>query len=159
MFELNDMITFFWSFFLILPIVSIVHVAGHSFFALIFGGKASMNIGVGKLLVKMGPIKVRSMYFIDSFCRYQSLKLDNRFTNALIHAGGAIFNLGSIFLINSLIINNILEPHLFFYQLSYFSAYYIFFSLIPVQYSKSHLTDGLAIFKVLKYGERYEITD
>lgn len=159
MFELKDMITFFWSFFLILPIVSLVHVAGHSFFAFIFGGKASMEIGLGKLLMKIGPIKIKRMYFIDSFCQFKELKLDNRFTNSLVYAGGSIFNLGSIFLINNLIINNILEPRLFFYQFSYFSAYYIFFALIPIQYSKSHLTDGMAIIKVIKYGERYEITD
>ncbi|MGG3571740.1 hypothetical protein ABES25_17390 [Bacillus gobiensis] len=158
MFELKDMITFLWSFFLILPIVSLIHVAGHSFFAFIFGGKASMEIGLGNLLVKIGPIKVKSMYFIDSLCQYNSLKLDNRLTNALVYAGGAIFNLGTIFLINNLIINNILEPHLFFYQFSYFSAYYTFFALIPVQYSKDNLSDGMAIFKVLKYGERQQAT-
>ncbi|TYS37476.1 hypothetical protein [Bacillus swezeyi] len=159
MFGFQDIAKFFWSFLLVFPAVSILHVLGHSFMAVIFGGKSSLEIGMGKKLVKIGPIQIRSIYFMDSFCNYGELKFDNRYTNALIYAGGAIFNLASIFIVNSLIINDMLKENIFFYQFVYFSTYYVFFALIPVRYSKNHLSDGMAIYKVLRYGEKYEINN
>ena len=59
LFGFNDMIKFFVSFLIILPMVSVIHVSGHSFMAMLFGGKASLDIGMGKRLVKVGPIQVR----------------------------------------------------------------------------------------------------
>jgi hypothetical protein len=158
MFELRDVMTFLWAFFIILPIVSIIHVGGHSFMAFLFGGRASLEIGMGKNLMKIGPIKIKRMYFMDSLCQYRSLKVDNRLTNALVYAGGSIFNIASICFVNLLILNNVLEPHLFFYQFAYYSAYYTLTSLLPVQYSDTYLSDGMAIYKVIKYGERHEFT-
>ncbi|ADP34178.1 hypothetical protein C6370_08820 [Bacillus atrophaeus] len=157
MFGFNDMWKFFWSFLIVLPLVSVTHVAGHSFMAFIFGGKASLDIGMGKKLFKIGPIRVRRIYFVDSFCQFGNLKIDNRFSNALVYGGGCLFNFISIFTVNLLILNSVLEPNMFFYQFVYFSTYYIFFALLPVRYSEKKLSDGLAIYKVLRYGERYEI--
>ncbi|AFZ92476.1 hypothetical protein B938_17370 [Bacillus velezensis AS43.3] len=128
MFGFNDMIKFFVSFLIILPMVSVIHVAGHSFMAMLFGGKASLDIGMGKRLLKVGPIRVRRIYFIDSFCKFGELRIDNRLTSALVYSGGCLFNLASIFLINLLIIKDVLEPNLFFYQFVYFSTYYVFFA-------------------------------
>ncbi|WP_336155925.1 hypothetical protein [Bacillus sp. 204(2023)] len=157
MFGFNDMVKFLWSFLIVLPLVQIIHVSGHSFMAFIFGGKGSLDIGMGKTLLKIGPIRFRTIYFIDSFCRYGELKIDNRFSNALVYAGGCLFNLITIFAINLLIIHSILKPNVFFYQFVYFSTYYVFFALLPVRYSEKKSSDGLAIYKVLRYGERYEI--
>ncbi|MFP3422670.1 hypothetical protein R0K19_25205, partial [Bacillus sp. SIMBA_161] len=64
-----------------------------------------------------------------------------------------------IFLINLLIIKDFLEPNLFFYQFVYFSTYYVFFALLPVQYGDNKLSDGLAVYKVIRYGERCEINN
>ncbi|QHL54049.1 hypothetical protein C7M23_01145 [Bacillus subtilis] len=157
MFGFNDMVKFLWSFLIVLPLVQIIHVSGHSFMAFIFGGKGSLDIGMGKTLLKIGPIRFRTIYFIDSFCRYGELKIDNRFSNALVYAGGCLFNLITIFAINLLIIHSVLKPNVFFYQFVYFSTYYVFFALLPVRYSEKKSSDGLAIYKVLRYGERYEI--
>lgn len=159
LFGFNDMIKFFVSFLIILPMVSVIHVAGHSFMAMLFGGKASLDIGMGKRLLKVGPIQVRRIYFIDSFCKFGELRIDNRLTSALVYSGGCLFNLASIFLINLLIIKDVLEPNLFFYQFVYFSTYYVFFALLPVQYGDNKLSDGLAVYKVLRYGERCEINN
>ncbi len=127
MFGFNDMVKFLWSFLIVLPLVQIIHVSGHSFMAFIFGGKGSLDIGMGKTLLKIGPIRFRTIYFIDSFCRYGELKIDNRFSNALVYAGGCLFNLITIFAINLLIIHSVLKPNVFFYQFVYFSTYYVFF--------------------------------
>ncbi|ASB67474.1 putative membrane protein YwmF [Bacillus velezensis] len=127
MFGFNDMIKFFVSFLIILPMVSVIHVSGHSFMAMLFGGKASLDIGMGKRLLKVGPIQVRRIYFIDSFCKFGELRIDNRLTSALVYSGGCLFNLASIFLINLLIIKDVLEPNLFFTNLSIFQL--IMFSL------------------------------
>ncbi|AZV49773.1 hypothetical protein BJH90_10120 [Bacillus halotolerans] len=157
MFGFDDMVKFLWSFLIVLPLVSIIHVAGHSFMAFVFGGKGSLDIGMGKKLFKIGPIQVRTIYFMDSFCRYGELKIDNRFSHALVYAGGCLFNLITIFAVNLLIIHSVLEPNVFFYQFVYFSTYYVFFALLPVRYSENKSSDGLALYKVLRYGERYEI--
>ncbi|CCF06953.1 putative protein ywmF [Bacillus velezensis CAU B946] len=159
LFGFNDMIKFFVSFLIILPMVSVIHVSGHSFMAMLFGGKASLDIGMGKRLLKVGPIQVRRIYFIDSFCKFGELRIDNRLTSALVYSGGCLFNLASIFLINLLIIKDFLEPNLFFYQFVYFSTYYVFFALLPVQYGDNKLSDGLAVYKVIRYGERCEINN
>ena len=97
LFGFNDMIKFFVSFLIILPMVSVIHVSGHSFMAMLFGGKASLDIGMGKRLLKVGPIQVRRIYFIDSFCKFGELRIDNRLTSALVYSGGCLFNLASIF--------------------------------------------------------------
>ncbi|UOY87066.1 hypothetical protein [Bacillus glycinifermentans] len=159
MFGLDDIAKFFWSFLLVFPAVSILHVLGHGLMALLFGGKASLEIGMGKKLLKIGPVQIRSIYFMDSFCNYGELKYDNRITNALIYAGGSLFNLASIFLVNTLIAKDVLSENIVLYQFVYFSTYYVFFALIPVRYSENHLSDGMAIYKALRYGEKYEINN
>ena len=159
MFGMQDIVKFFWWFLIVFPAVSVLHVLGHSVMAVLFGGKSSLEIGMGKKLLKIGPVQIRSVYFMDSFCKYGDLKYDNRFTNAMIYAGGSLFNLASIFIVNLLIIKDIIPENIFFYQFVYFSTYYVFFALIPVRYSENHLSDGMAIYKVLRYGEKYEINN
>ncbi|MCD2488747.1 hypothetical protein LRN11_10215, partial [Bacillus licheniformis] len=83
MFGLQDIVKFLWSFLIVFPAVSVLHVLGHSAMAVLFGGKSSLEIGMGKKLLKIGPVQIRSVYFMDSFCKYGDLKYDNRFTNAM----------------------------------------------------------------------------
>ena len=45
MFGFNDIWKFFFSFFLLLPIVTLIHEMGHYFFARLFGGNMEINIG------------------------------------------------------------------------------------------------------------------
>ncbi|MBM7704288.1 hypothetical protein [Metabacillus iocasae] len=159
MFNAEDLQTFFWGFFLILPIVSLIHQSGHIAFAALFGGNISLTLGRGSTLFKIGPLEVKKIYFLDSFCNYSNLKVDNRFSHACIYAGGSLFNMLSVLMMNVLIMSDILSPHLFFYQFGYFSFYFAFFSLLPVQYSDKHMSDGKAIYTVLRYGKACDPID
>ncbi len=114
MFGFSDMPKFLFSFLLVLPLVSLVHQLGHSITAIFFGGRVDFTIGKGKTIFKWKKIKIKSVYFLDSFCVYEKLKYDNRFTHACVYAGGAIANLASIFLINGLVMDDILSASLFF---------------------------------------------
>ncbi|TYR80761.1 hypothetical protein FZC66_10370 [Priestia megaterium] len=153
MFGMNDLPKFLWSFLLVLPLVTLVHQLGHSVFALLFGGKVDFTIGRGKTIFALGKLKIKSIYFLDSFCKYEKLRWDNRFTHALVYAGGSIFNLLSIFAINGLIMMNVLHTNIFWYQFVYFSVYYIVFSLLPIKYTEDSSSDGRAIYDVLRYGK------
>lgn len=159
MFQLQDMWTFFWSFLIVFPTVSFIHQLGHSFFAVVFGGRASFSLGRGRKLFCIGPISVHAIYFLDSFCEYSPLKWNNRFTHSVVHLGGVIFNVGSILFINLLIVTDLIGPHMFFYQYAYFSVYFAAFSLLPVSFGGSRYSDGLAFYRILKHGESIQLTN
>ncbi|WP_059171035.1 hypothetical protein [Bacillus sp. FJAT-27445] len=159
MFSWNDMITFFWAFFIVLPLTSFVHAVGHTFFLVLFGGKPVLTMGRGRKLFSVGTFHVHSMYFIDASCQYTEIKDDSRWKYALIYGGGIIFNVISILLVNSLIHLGIWPKHLFFYQFVYFSVYFIFFASLPIDYGKDNPSDGKAIYTVLKYGETIKEID
>lgn len=159
MFTLKDIPTFFWSFFLVLPLVSIIHQLGHTFFVVIFGGKGSFDLGRGRILFRIGFFKFRKLYFLDSFCDYRDLKIDNKLTHALVYLGGTFFNLLTVIITNTLIAQEILPPTLFFYQFAYFSVYFVFFALLPVHYGKGHPSDGMALIELIKYGTKNDLID
>lgn len=159
MFTLNDMGTFVWAFFVTLPLTLLIHTGGHAFFAFLFGSKPSLTVGRGSKLFKVKNIEIRKLYFIDSACYYDELKKDRRWKHALIYAGGSIFNIFSILIVNGLIHAGVLETHLFFYQFVYFSIYLIFFALLPISYSEENPSDGKAIYDVLKHGKVYKHFD
>ncbi|WNS79443.1 hypothetical protein RRU94_18100 [Domibacillus sp. DTU_2020_1001157_1_SI_ALB_TIR_016] len=159
MFSLDDMGAFIWAFFITLPLTLLIHTAGHAFFARLFGSKTSLVIGRGAKLCRVKNLEIRRFYFIDSACHYDDLKRDRRWKHALIYAGGPIFNLLSIFVVNGLIYHGILPPHLFFYQFVYFSIYLVFFSILPIDYGRERPSDGKAIYDVLKFGKVYKEFD
>lgn len=159
MFSFDDMITFIWAFFLTMPIVALIHSAGHLFFAKLFGGKINVVLGRGKSIFSMGNFELKALYFVDSQCHYQKLKINTRLTHCLVHAGGIIFNGLSIILINTAIYFGYLPKHIFFYQFVYFSLYYIFFAILPIQYGEEHYSDGKAIWNIIKNGKPTDIID
>ncbi|MBM7095556.1 hypothetical protein JSY36_07310 [Bacillus sp. H-16] len=159
MFNLEDMTLFFLSLLVILPLITMIHQAGHAFFAWIFGGKITFTIGAGKKLFALGPVEVRRIYFWHSFCQYEKLKHDTKIAHILVFLGGSLFNAGSIILINSLILTGMFEPHIFFYQFVYFSVYYMFFALFPARYSEDHPSDMMAVYDLLKYGKSKDPLD
>ena len=150
MFEWSDFITAFWAFFVLLPLVALIHQLGHYLMARLFGGRSEIILGRGKLLFKLGTIKINRFYFLDSYCHYKSLKINNRWSNILVHAGGILLNLLSIILVNLSIIIGWLPETQFFYQFGYFTIYYMFFSLFPIQYSEKHASDGKQIINILQ---------
>ncbi|RSD29448.1 hypothetical protein [Mesobacillus subterraneus] len=158
MFGFSDFLGFLLALLFIYPFVSFVHELGHSFFAWLFGGKFSFSLGRGKRIIKTGPFSLNSMYFLDAFCEYEELKFNNRLTHFLVHAGGVIFNLGSVLLLNLLISYGVLEPHDIFVRYSYFSVWLATFSLVPVDYGNGNYSDGLAIYKVIRHNNWPKLT-
>ncbi|MCT9852177.1 hypothetical protein P2R64_30110 [Priestia megaterium] len=153
MFGFHDLPKLLFSLLFVLPLVSAIHHLGHSIMAILFGGRVDFTIGKGKTIFRWKKIKIKSIYFLDSFCVYGKLKYDNRFTHACVYAGGAIANLVSIFIVNALIIFDVFSPNLFSYQFVYFSVYYLVFSLLPVKFSETTSSDGRAIYDALRYGK------
>ena len=151
MFGLNDLPKFFLAFFLVLPVISFVHEAGHVFFAWLMGGKnIKVTVGSGKVLFRMGLLEVRKYYFWYGFCTFDNLKRNRRFANILIFSGGALFNaLGALVVIH-LIENKTLEPGILTYQFTYFSLYYIFFALLPMPYPDGNYSDGKVILDLIR---------
>ncbi|MGG3196714.1 site-2 protease family protein [Priestia aryabhattai] len=153
MFGWNDMPKLLFSFLIVIPLVSVIHQLGHSLMAIILGGRVDFTIGQGRTIFRWKKIKIKSIYFLHSFCIYEKLKYDNRFTHACVYAGGTIANVASILLVYGLIMLGVLSKNLFSYQFVYFSLYYIVFSLLPFEYSETSLSDGRAIYDALRYGK------
>lgn len=149
----SDMPKLLFSFLIVIPLVSVIHQLGHSLMAIILGGRIDFTIGQGRTIFRWKKIKIKSIYFLHSFCIYEKLKYDNRFTHACVYAGGTIANLASILLVYGLIMWGVLSKNLFSYQFVYFSIYYIVFSLLPFEYSETSLSDGRAIYDALRYGK------
>ncbi|WP_026690970.1 site-2 protease family protein [Alteribacter aurantiacus] len=152
MFGWSDIPTAILAFFVILPMVMLIHELGHYLLTRLFGGKIAFTLGRGKVIFKLGGIEVRRVYFLDSWCQIKELKVSNRWSHALVYMGGPLFNIFTIIIINSSIHMGWVEPHILFYQFVYFSLYFTFFALLPVEYGKGHPSDGKAIYDVLKYG-------
>ncbi|MCC9168810.1 site-2 protease family protein [Pontibacter harenae] len=151
MFGVNDIPKFFLAFFLVLPVISFVHEAGHVFFAWLMGGRnIKVTVGSGAVLFKVGILEVRKYYFWYGLCSFNNLKRNHRFANILIFSGGALFNAISTVVVIYLIENNILKPNLFTYQFTYFSLYYIFFALLPMPYPGGSYSDGKIIMDLIR---------
>ncbi|MED1564189.1 hypothetical protein P4U44_20170, partial [Alkalihalobacillus alcalophilus] len=159
MFEWSDLMTAFWAFFLILPLVSFIHQFGHWTMAKMMGGTSNLVIGRGKTILRVGPISFKRIYIADSSCTYKGLKINNKLGHILVHLGGVIFNLGSMLVLNLLIMINIIPETTYFYQFGYFSVYYVFFALLPIKYSEKHVSDGLAVYEILKNFDPKDVTD
>lgn len=159
-FGIPDIIKFLFSFFLIMPIVTLIHLSGHIFFVTIFGGsEKKILIGCGNKLFTFWIIEVRKYYFWNGACEFKGLKHDNRLTNMLIYLGGSIFNLVSMLFIYSLVYQNILESSVIWYQFIYFSFYIIFFSLFPMYFSDGSPSDGKAAVLALRNKLEDRVTD
>lgn len=159
LFTLHDIWTFFLAFFLTLPLVTIVHEAGHVLVARIFGAKIKFAIGTGKTLFNIGPLEVNRMYFMEGWCQYTELKYNTVWSHVLIYLSGSLFNLIVILLMNFLIYQGVFPVHIFFYQFVYFSVYFIFFSLFPYRNGEGKPSDGQAIYDVIKYGKAEDPID
>lgn len=158
MFGLTDFFGFLLALLILYPLVTFIHELGHAFFAWIFGGEFNLSLGRGKKVLHIGPFNLHRMYFLDAFCNYSKLKWNNRLTHLFVHAGGVLFNLGSVFVLNLLIHKGYIEPHDLFVQYSYFSVWLATFSLIPVDYGDGNYSDGLSIYRIIRKREWPELT-
>ncbi|MYL65086.1 hypothetical protein GLW07_17140 [Bacillus hwajinpoensis] len=143
---------FFVNFFIILPIVTLVHEAGHVLVARLFGGRIKFCIGTGKKIIDIGPLEVRKKYFMEGWCQYDKLTYDKTWTHVSIYLAGSMFNL-------ILILTEVLPEALVFRQFVYFSFYFIFFSLMPYKNEDGKPSDGMAIYDVIRYGKAEDPID
>lgn len=156
----DDVFKFIISFFVIFPIVTIIHLAGHIFFVTISGGsEKKIILGFGKKLFSFWNIEVRQFYFMNGGCEFVKLRWDTKLSNSLIFLGGSCFNILSILLVNGLIKLDYMEPATFWYQFIYFSFYVVFFSLFPVHYADGRPSDGKAFLLGLKRIPSDKLTD
>lgn len=151
MFGIDDIPKFLLAFFLVLPVISILHEAGHVFFAWLMGAKnIRIIVGSGKAVFRKGLLEVRQFYFWYGFCSFENIKRKEKLANILIFSGGAIFNLLSTIAVILLVENKVLEEGMVTYQFTYFSMYYIFFALLPMLYPGGYSSDGKIILDLLK---------
>lgn len=155
MFYLEDLPKFFLAFFLVLPLISILHETGHVLFAKLMGAKnIRVIVGTGRPLLKLGMLEIRKYYFWYGVCTFEDIERKEKFSNILIFSGGILFNLLGIIAVMILVNQEILEPGHFTYQFTYFSWYYIFFALFPMPYPGGNFSDGKIILDLLRGRER-----
>lgn len=151
MFEISDLPKFFLAFFLVLPIISVLHEGGHVFFAWLMGGKnIKVSVGSGKPIVNWGMLEIRKFYFWYGVCTFENLKRKQKWSNILIFGGGSIFNVVGILLVLLLIRKGLINESMFTYQFTYFSFYYVFFALLPMPYPGGNYSDGKVILDLLR---------
>lgn len=151
MFGLEDIPKFILAFFILLPVISIIHEGGHVFFAWLMGGRnIKITVGTGKPVFHRGIIEVRQYYFWYGVCTFDNIKRQHKIANILIFSGGALFNLLSAMVVILLVERGVLEEGLVIYQFTYFSLYYIFFALIPMPYPDGNYSDGKIILDLIR---------
>jgi len=151
MFGINDIPKFFLAFFLVLPIISFIHEAGHVFFAWLMGGRnIKVTVGTGDVLFRVGMLEVRKYYFWYGLCSFDNLRRNHRLANILIFLGGVLFNAASTLVAMYLVEEEVVEPGMLTYQFTYFSMYYIFFALLPMPYPDGTYSDGKVILDLIR---------
>lgn len=151
MFGLQDIPKFVLAFFLVLPVISFLHEAGHVFFAWLMGGRnIKVTVGTGDVLFQLGILEVRQYYFWYGLCTFDNLKRNLRFSNILIFSGGVLFNAIAAIAVMYLVEKGIVEAGMVTYQFAYFSMYYIFFALLPMPYPDGSYSDGKVILDLIR---------
>lgn len=151
MFGISDIPKFLLAFFLVLPLISIIHELGHVFFAWIMGAKnIRVIVGSGKPVYNRGILEIRQYYFWYGFCTFENIERKEKVANILIFSGGALFNLISTIAVILLVENKTLQEGMLTYQFTYFSMYYVFFALLPMLYPGGNFSDGKVILELLK---------
>lgn len=155
MFGVHDIPKFFLAFFLVMPIISFLHEAGHVFFAWLMGGRnIKVTVGSGKVVVRWGILEVRNYYFWYGQCTFDNLRHNHRLANVLVFAGGSLFNAAAAVAVVYLIETDVLEEGMLTYQFTYFSLYYIFFALLPMPYPDGNSSDGKVMLDLIRNKER-----
>jgi len=154
MFGISDIPKFLLAFFLVLPVISILHEAGHVFFAWLMGAKnIRVVVGSGKPVLNKGILEIRQYYFWYGFCTFENIERKEKVANILIFLGGALFNLLSTIAVILLVENKVLQSGMITYQFTYFSMYYVFFALLPMLYPGGNYSDGKMILELIKNRE------
>ncbi|EQB86791.1 membrane-associated protease RseP (regulator of RpoE activity) [Clostridium punense] len=148
-------------FFVMLPIILLIHEFGHVFFVKLFGGKVTnITLGFGKKIISIGILDIRLLYFVSGHFYYENLEKDSKGSRILILLGGLIFNAISmaIVFIPALIlypeydIYNIPMLATAFQTFLEFSFMFVIFNLLPIRLNNMN-TDGLQLYQLIRYGK------
>ena len=151
MWTFSDLPEFFLAFFLVFPLISLLHEAGHVFFAWLMGGKnIKITVGSGKPIFHKGILEIRKHYFWYGFCSFDNLRRKSRVSKILVFAGGSLFNVLGVILVVFLVENELLETGILTFQFTYFSMYYVFFALLPMSYPDGKYSDGKIILDLIR---------
>lgn len=151
MFGIDDIPKFILAFFVLVPLISIIHEGGHVFFAWLMGGRnIKIIVGTGKPVFQIGIVELRQYYFWYGVCTFDNTKLEKKLANILIFSGGVLFNLIGAIAVILLVERGTLEEGLFTYQFTYFSLYYIFFALMPIPYPNGNFSDGKILLDLIR---------
>ena len=151
MFGLSDIPKFVLAFFIVLPLISFLHESGHVFFAWLMGAKnIKVTVGTGRVLFRWGILDVRKYYFWYGVCTFDNLTNKKRWSYILIYSGGILLNALSVLGVIVLTKRGIIEASMITYQFTYFSMYYLFFSLLPMPYPDGNYSDGKIIVDLIR---------
>ncbi|MFS0788312.1 hypothetical protein ABC345_18270 [Shouchella sp. 1P09AA] len=155
MFNPTDWIRLIMAALVILPIVTVIRESGYYLIATLLRGKNKhLIIGSGPTLFTIPTIEVRRYFFMFSWMEYDELKPRNRFWHGLIYAAPIITTGLFAFSVNSLVLNEVLSPNIFWTTFIFYCFYYMLFDLIPVYLPDGQPTNGRAIFDLIWHGER-----
>ncbi|MFB4213437.1 hypothetical protein ACE1TH_16215 [Shouchella sp. JSM 1781072] len=155
MFNPTDWLRLIMAALVILPIVTVIRESGYYLIATLLRGKNKhLIIGSGPTLFKIPTIEVRRYFFMFSWMEYDELEPRNRFWHGLIYAAPIITTGIFAFSVNSLVLNEVLSPNIFWTTFIFYCFYYMLFDLIPVYLPDGQPTNGRAIFDLIWHGER-----
>ncbi|MFB8734867.1 hypothetical protein ACEQPO_16115 [Bacillus sp. SL00103] len=80
-------------------------------------------------------------------------------SHILVYLGGSLCNLLSVLILNTMIANDFLPEHQFFYQFAYFSVYYVFLHFCQSSMQIIIRVMGEAIVNIIRHGEPCDIID
>jgi len=151
MIEFWDIPKLFIAFFVILPLVSLIHELGHVIIAKILGAtNVKIIIGSGRILLNTRIFEIRKYYFYYGYCYFENIDDDSRWKNLFIYSGGILANILVAILLIYVMSGDFLDTTIFTYQFLYFSMYYVFFALLPISYPDGNYSDGKIIYHLLK---------
>ena len=155
MIDFWDIPKLFIAFFVILPVVSLVHELGHVLIAKLLGAKnVKIIIGSGRILLNTRVFEIRKYYFYYGFCYFENIDDRSRWKNLFIYSGGILANIIVAFFLLYVMSGDLVSSNIFTYQFLYFSLYYVFFALLPMSYPDGNYSDGKIIYHLLKRNHR-----
>jgi len=155
MIEFWDIPKLFIAFFVILPVVSLIHELGHVVVAKLLGAKnIKIIIGSGRILWNTRVFEIRKYYFYYGYCYFENIDDSSRWKNLFIYSGGVLVNILVAVLLIYVISGEFIASSSFTYQFLYFSMYYVFFALLPMSYPDGNFSDGKIIYHLLKRDHR-----
>ena len=95
MIDFIDIPKLFLAFFVVLPVVSLIHEFGHVLMAKLLGAKnVKIIIGSGKVLLNTKFLEIRKYYFYYGFCYFENISDESRWRNLSIYSGYQLIDCG-----------------------------------------------------------------